>query len=500
MPTSAHYQPHPVILTLKEGFYDVVQAASFPQRILRFRNQRWAERVGLGELSAEEWERHLARFERLPDNLERPLALRYHGHQFGVYNPRLGDGRGFLYSQLRDAGGGEGDPERGRLLDLGTKGSGQTPWSRGGDGRLTLKGGVREVLATEMLEALGVYTSKSFSLFETGESLYRGDEPSPTRSSVLVRLSHSHIRFGTFQRHAYLGHKDRLEALLDYAVDHYMPEVRERRGPLPVAFLREVAIRAAALAASTMVAGFVHGVLNTDNMNITGESFDYGPYRFLPRYDPAFTAAYFDETGMYAFGRQPRTFVWNLAQLAEALRPLCPEVELAPALRAFEPALVKALHERFLRRLGLISSGADQDEVLLDACYAFLQESGVGYDRFFFDWYGGLASAARAARSPAADKYAGEKFAALKEVLGRYAPARPELLETAYFQGDGPCSLLIDEIEAIWKDIDERDDWAAFEAKVESIRAFGKATGLGGSGSSPGTTPSRGDPAGPARA
>src|SRR3546814_7427549 len=118
--------------------------------------------------------------------LKEPLALRYHGHQFHVYNPDIGDGRGFLFAQLRDGAG--------RLLDLGTKGSGRTPYSRFGDGRLTPKGGVREILATEMLEALGVNTSKTFSLIETGEEMARGDEPSPTRSSVLVRLSHSHIR------------------------------------------------------------------------------------------------------------------------------------------------------------------------------------------------------------------------------------------------------------------------------------------------------------------
>src|SRR5687768_9271942 len=123
----------------------------------------------------------------------RPLALRYHGHQFRTYDPHLGDGRGFLFAQLHDL-------VDGRLLDLGTKGSGETPWSRGGDGRLTLKGGVREVPATEMLEAQGVDTSKYFSLIKTGEQLFRGEESSPTRSSVLVRLSHSHIRIGTFQR------------------------------------------------------------------------------------------------------------------------------------------------------------------------------------------------------------------------------------------------------------------------------------------------------------
>src|SRR5207237_3580374 len=134
---------------------------------------------------------HFGRFVPLPGSLDQPLALRYHGHQFRSYNPDIGDGRGFLFAQGHDA--------RGRLMDLGTKGSGQTPYSRFADGRLTLKGGVREVLATEMLEALGVNTSKSFALFETGESLVRGDEPTPTRSSVLTRLSHGHIRIGTFQ-------------------------------------------------------------------------------------------------------------------------------------------------------------------------------------------------------------------------------------------------------------------------------------------------------------
>jgi uncharacterized protein YdiU (UPF0061 family) len=144
------------------------------------------------------------------------VALRYHGHQFRSYNPDLGDGRGFLFAQLRDR-------EDDRLLDLGTKGSGQTPWSRGGDGRLTLKGGVREVLATSLLEALGVNTSKSLSLVETGEELMRNDEPSPTRSSVLVRLSHSHIRFGSFQRQAYLERTDNIEKLVDYSVETYDP-------------------------------------------------------------------------------------------------------------------------------------------------------------------------------------------------------------------------------------------------------------------------------------
>ena len=183
--------------TLGDAFYDRVAPADFPQTILRHRDQRWARRMGLDTLSAAQWLDHFGRFAPLPGSLPEPLALRYHGHQFRSYNPELGDGRGFLFAQGHDL-------KDNRLLDFGTKGTGRTPWSRGGDGRLTLKGGMREVLASEMLEAMGVYTSKSFSLVETGEALQRGDEPSPTRSAALVRLSHSHIRIGSFQRLAYL--------------------------------------------------------------------------------------------------------------------------------------------------------------------------------------------------------------------------------------------------------------------------------------------------------
>ncbi|MDP1554599.1 MAG: protein adenylyltransferase SelO family protein, partial [Hyphomonas sp.] len=203
-------------LHLAEKFADPVISANFPQAVLRWRNQRWAEAVGLGDLSDSDWIQHFGRFRPLPGNLAQPLAMRYHGHQFGTYNPDLGDGRGFLFAQVRDTGG--------RLLDLGTKGSGQTPWSRRGDGRLTLKGGVREILAASYLEALGVNTSKAFSLIETGEALERNDEPSPTRGSVLVRLSHSHVRFGTFQRCAYLDDRDAMADLVNYCVAEFHPE------------------------------------------------------------------------------------------------------------------------------------------------------------------------------------------------------------------------------------------------------------------------------------
>src|SRR3954452_11530050 len=234
---------------LGDAFYDAVEPARFPMHIQRWRNQRWAERIGLGGLSDEEWIAPFGRVEPLPGSLQQPLALRYHGHQFRSYNPQLGDGRGFLFAQLYD-------PQDGRLLDLGTKGSGQTPWSRGADGRLTLKGGVREALATEMLEALGVETSKTFSLIETGERLMRHHEPSPTRSSVLVRLSHSHVRIGSFQRFLYLDEPQNIRKLLDHTIQTYMPEVwRDEEAIRAVVFLEEVCRRVARLGAQWMTAG-----------------------------------------------------------------------------------------------------------------------------------------------------------------------------------------------------------------------------------------------------
>jgi uncharacterized protein YdiU (UPF0061 family) len=282
----AHYRPDPRILSLGPDFYDPVEPARFPKAIPRFLNERWAERVGL-ELDRAEWEAHFCRFDPLPGNLTEPLALRYHGHQFRVYNPEIGDGRGFTFAQLRD--------DQDRLLDLGTKGSGQTPYSRHADGRLTLKGGVREILATEMLEALGVNTSKTFAVFETGEELERGDEPSPTRSSVLTRLSQGHIRIGSFQRLAFFGEVENIKKLIRYCLQNlYVEQPAADDGENALRLFDLVSQATAVLAASYLAAGFVHGVLNSDNINVTGESFDYGPWRFDPHWEPEFTAAYFD--------------------------------------------------------------------------------------------------------------------------------------------------------------------------------------------------------------
>jgi uncharacterized protein YdiU (UPF0061 family) len=456
MPEPNPYRPDPATLGLGDDFYDPVRPANFPAGILRFRNDRWAPVIGLGELSDEAWIRHFARFEPLPDNLPQPLALRYHGHQFRVYNPQIGDGRGFLFAQVRDGAD--------RLLDLGTKGSGQTPYSRFGDGRLTLKGGIREILATEMLEALGVQTSKTFSLIETGEALERNDEPSPTRSSVLVRLQHSHIRIGTFQRLAYFEDTQNIARLTDFCLRHYYPD--EGPGDDPAGrLLRRVVQEGARLAASYIAAGFVHGVLNTDNIAITCESFDYGPWRWTPYWDGGFTAAYFDHAGLYAFGRQPEAIHWNLVQLGSCLSHISEIDPLQEALDGFIPAFQQELRRAICDRLGVVARDMEADTALLAAIEEGLAKRNVTIDRFFFDWRGG-----RLRRG----SY-GEEFAEFERLVGAYEPAGS--IDHPYWSDPEPCSMHIEEVEAIWSAIDRDDDWAPLHAKVAAIRRMGEALG-----------------------
>jgi serine/tyrosine/threonine adenylyltransferase len=448
------FTPANAIAEIADFIADPVAAADFPEHRLRWRNNEAAAEVGLDNLTDEQWVAHFGKFAPLPDSLPQPLALRYHGHQFRVYNPEIGDGRGFLFAQMRDA--------KGRLMDLGTKGSGQTPFSRFGDGRLTLKGGVREILATEMLEALGVETSRTFSLIETGEALHRGDEPSPTRSAVMVRLNHGHIRIGSFQRLAALGLKAELERLTEYSLRQYYSE---QGGPdAPARLLTHVATRSAKMVASFMAAGFVHGVLNSDNINITGESFDYGPWRFAPTFDSTFTAAYFDSAGLYSFGRQAEAIHWNVVQLAIALSDIGDQDGLEAAIGLFAPAYRAALVEKFLWRLGVSPHDPDSDLTLVQTIETALTASNTSIDHFFFDWAGGKQRRG---------DYDHPAFEPLRVALAGLAP-RIDLAHP-YWSGDAPCCMLIEEVEDLWKPIAHADDWSSLNAKITLIRQMGAA-------------------------
>ena len=458
---------------LDQSFYVPVTAAVPPKTILRYRNDKAAQAVGLAGLDEASWIAHFGQFTPFQGSFESPLALAYHGHQFGHYNPDIGDGRGFLFAQLREL-------QTGRLLDLGTKGTGQTPFSRQGDGCLTLKGAVREILATEMLEAIGVPTSKTFSVIETGRALMRHDEPSPTRSAMLVRLSHSHIRIGSFQRNLYQQRPDLNDALARHVVAHYYPDI-DADQPLEDLIpdlLAALVDKVAVMAGGWMAAGFVHGVLNTDNFNLTGESFDYGPWRFLPTLDPNFTAAYFDQQSRYAYGRQPDAALWALCRFADCFVELIGKDKLEAALHPFFAKMEQAMIATMLRRLGVrpqkrhgeTQQGAD---AMIHALLHAARESQVGFDQMFFDLYGGI--------KPQDPVYHSDNFAAYFKALAdvdckTMSRDHPYFREVSATMKDGsakPVSLVIEEVEALWAPIAEQDDWQALEAKLAHIRSYG---------------------------
>ncbi len=463
---------------LGEDYYSIVAAAEFPQHSLRFRNDQILPQLGLDpkQVSDADFIAAFGRFE-LPQPL---LAMGYHGYQFGEYNPSLGDGRGFLAGQIR-AGDGE-------LYDFGTKGSGRTPYSRTADGRLTLKGGIREVLAAEMLHQLGVKTSRCFSLIETGEPLWRGDEPSPTRSAVMVRWSRSHIRFGSFERLHYLGRPDLIQKLLDHVIQIYYPHLLGQDDAY-LRFYRELVERVAELAAQWMTVGFCHAVLNTDNMSITGESFDYGPFAFMERFDPKFTAAYFDYAGRYCYANQPAACLWNLQKLQAPLKKLLDPIEMEQALDQFDARYQQVYRQRMLRKLGFESSVELSTEVtneLLQRTLQLLWDSQIGYHEFFkalrLQFEANWREKMQFSFETALKSDAAACFEAWREFYQQILASLPESEMTAVAQRlrqHNPLTVIIrSEIEAVWEPIALQDDWRPFYELLERIwTAVEKASG-----------------------
>jgi uncharacterized protein YdiU (UPF0061 family) len=481
------------ILDLGEEFFAPVAGGSFTDPVLRYRNQKQAVFLELSQMTDAQWISHFGKFQPLENNLHQPLAMKYHGHQFQHYNPDLGDGRGFVFAQfLKDQ----------HLFELGTKGSGQTPYSRRGDGRLTLKGAVRELLATDYLAKQKVLTSHTFSVVETAEKLIRHDEPSPTRSAVLFRLSRGHIRIGNFQRALFYQNRENIFKLIDYSVKNFYPELptaRDQKTKVEM-FFSDVSLRLADLCASYMVAGFVHGVLNTDNMNVSGESFDYGPYRFLTHYDPYFTAAYFDHEGLYSFGRQPPSFLWNLTRLREVLSFAEPAADLSTLDETFALQFNVFFTSRFFKKLNL-KPNADTSET--DLLNYFLDLSPDYYkpskfpildmnlmhasrineisqaiffiriqkiiESFFQDIYQNKNRDFETAflqilewtQNNKATTYFSEETL---DVINQYTTPLGPLTETQI--NSRTQNLLIEEIEKIWTKIDINDDWTLLNHRL----------------------------------
>ncbi len=293
-----------------EGFYTPWRPVAAPAPRLLFFNRSLAAELGLDVASLDE--PALAETfagNTLPVGAE-PLAQAYAGHQFGGFSPRLGDGRALLLGEVID--------RQGVRRDIAFKGSGRTPFARGGDGKAAVGPMLREVLLGEAMHALGIPTTRALAVVATGEPVYR-EQTLP--GAVLTRVAASHIRVGTFEFYAARGELERVRKLAEYTIARHYPELATSPQPF-LALLRAVAERQAALIAQWMNVGFIHGVMNTDNMAISGETIDYGPCAFMEAYDPGTVFSSIDGEGRYAFGNQPDIAAWNLARLAETLLPL----------------------------------------------------------------------------------------------------------------------------------------------------------------------------------
>jgi uncharacterized protein YdiU (UPF0061 family) len=355
-----------------EGFYVACSPTAAPHPTLLRWNQPLVDELNLrtGALGLD----RLARIFSGTENPvgAQPLAQAYAGHQYGNFVPQLGDGRAVLLGEVIDRGG--------RRRDLAFKGSGPTPFSRGGDGKAAVGPVLREFLLGEAMHALGIPTTRALAAVATGERVRR-ERPLP--GAVLTRVAASHVRVGTFQFFAARGDDDKVRTLAEYVIERHEPQLRERSDRY-LELLRCVAQRQAELLAQWMLVGFVHGVMNTDNMAVSGETIDFGPCAFMEAYDPETVFSSIDARGRYAYGRQPQIAAWNLARFAETLLPLIDAsldraiAEATAVIESFAGWYRTAWLNGVRTKLGL-ATAADDDAVLADDWLALLQRHRVDF-------------------------------------------------------------------------------------------------------------------------
>jgi uncharacterized protein YdiU (UPF0061 family) len=357
-----------------EGFFTPSQAAAAPAPRMVMWNAALAEALGLPDADQEQWARWLSGAEAVPGS--QPVATAYAGHQFGHFNPQMGDGRALLLGELIAPDGAR--------FDLQFKGSGPTPYSRGGDGKSTLSAALREYLISEAMAALGVPSTRSLAVVATGDGIWR-EEPHP--AAVLTRVAASHLRVGTFEWAAAHHGRAAVEQLTDYALQRHFPDRMGARNR-PLALLEAVCEAQAALVAKWMNLGFVHGVMNTDNVTISGETIDYGPCAFLDGYSAAQVFSSIDKGGRYAFGQQALVCRWNLYKLASALIEAIVAVdeadnEAARLLLDGFGARYEAHWTQGLRpKLGL-TTAEDADLALGQTLFATLEGQQADFTRLF---------------------------------------------------------------------------------------------------------------------
>ena len=361
------------------GCYAACRPAPAPEPRLLFLNRTLAQALGLDD-DALDGPAGAALFagNALPEGAQ-PIAQAYAGHQFGGFSPQLGDGRALLIGEVID--------RQGQRHDIAFKGSGRTAYSRGGDGKAAVGPMLREVLIGEAMHALGIPTTRALAVAATGEQVWR-ERALP--GAVLTRVASSHLRVGTFQYFAARDDTERLQRLLDYAIARHDPALADAPQPA-LALLQAVAGRQARLVAQWMNVGFIHGVMNTDNMTISGETIDYGPCAFMEAYSPDTVFSSIDHGGRYAYGNQPGIARWNLARLAETLLPLVADendeaavqavvAEATAVIDGFPVWYAQALLQGQRAKLGLQATADDEEDGrLVDAWLALLQSQAVDF-------------------------------------------------------------------------------------------------------------------------
>jgi uncharacterized protein YdiU (UPF0061 family) len=309
---------------------------------------------------------------KLPPGAD-PIAMRYAGHQFGVYVPQLGDGRALLL--------GEVVAPDGRYVDVQLKGSGRTPFSRGGDGRAVLRSTIREYLCSEAMHGLGIPTTRALCIVGSDLPVARARHET---AAVLTRLAPSHVRFGSFEMFAHIRKPELVRELAEHVIAcHFADADWATRADRHAQLLREVVRRTAQLVAAWQAVGFAHGVMNTDNMSILGLTLDYGPFGFMEAFDPQHICNHTDQQGRYSYANQPQVGHWNCYALGQALLPLIGDVDQAQeALAAYQPEYARAMDEILHAKLGL-RTAVDDDRALFDAMFQLMEAGRVDFTRFF---------------------------------------------------------------------------------------------------------------------
>ena len=333
----------------------------------------------------------------LPSGFE-PLAMKYTGHQFGHYNPDLGDGRGLLLAQVKgyDASGARSNNT---TWDLHLKGAGKTPYSRQGDGRAVLRSSIREYLCSAAMQGLGIPTTQALSVVVGSDAVMRDQVE---QAAMVVRVAESHVRFGHFEHFYYTQQLDDLKRMLDYTLTQHFPAALKEEVPY-LAFYKQVMTTTAELMAHWQAVGFVHGVMNTDNMSILGQTFDYGPFAFQDNFDPAYVCNHTDYSGRYAFNQQPQVGYWNLMALGRALTPFMDVEQLNAVLQTYDDIFLAKLRELMRGKLGL-QQVHDTDGELIKNVLEILAGSAVDYT-YFFRSLSDFDSAENADNNPIRDQF-----------------------------------------------------------------------------------------------